>query len=86
LLIFETAIENRITNPSRDPVAPPVRSNCRRSTLPVVDHYIEFFERVEANFVPGGVIPPIATTDGLRFDRQPLPEERAALLACLRKL
>jgi hypothetical protein len=31
-------------------------------------------------------VPPVATTDGVSFDRQPLPEERAALLAYLRKL
>ena len=30
--------------------------------------------------------PPFATTDGMNFDRQPSPEERAALLAYLRKL
>jgi hypothetical protein len=32
------------------------------------------------------VMPPVASTDGVNFDRQPLPEERAALLAYLRKL
>ena len=32
------------------------------------------------------VVPPIASTDGVHFDRQPTPEERAALLAYLRKL
>lgn len=35
---------------------------------------------------PPGVVPPVASTDGINFDRQPLPEERAALLAYLRKL
>jgi hypothetical protein len=35
---------------------------------------------------PPGVVPPFATTDGVHFDRQPAPEERAALLAHLRKL
>ena len=52
----------------------------------MVDHYIEFFKRVEANWVAGTPIPPIATTDGVHFDRRPAPEERAALLAYLRKL
>ena len=33
-----------------------------------------------------GVVPPIATTDGVHFDRRPAPEERAALLAYLKKL
>ena len=35
---------------------------------------------------PSAVVPPIATTDGVNFDRRPAPEERAALLAYLRKL
>jgi hypothetical protein len=42
-----------------------------------------FFNRVKANQV---VPPPIATTDGVHFDRQPTVEEREALLAYLRKL
>ena len=56
------------------------------SPLPVVDRYIEFFKRVQANTAPGAPPPPVATTDGVHFDRRPLPEERAALLAYLRKL
>ena len=51
----------------------------------VVDHYIEFFKRVKAN-APPGVVSPVASTDGINFDRQPSPEEREALLAYLRKL
>jgi hypothetical protein len=31
-------------------------------------------------------VPPIATPDGVNFDRRPAPEERAALLSYLRKL
>jgi hypothetical protein len=46
---------------------------------------MEFFKRVQANAAPG-VVPPIASTDGVHFDRRPAPEERAALLAYLRKL
>jgi hypothetical protein len=52
----------------------------------MVDHYIEFFKRVRANYVPGTPVPPIATTDGVNFDRRPAAEEREALLAYLRKL
>ena len=48
-------------------------------------HYVEFFKRVQAN-APGGVPPPIATTDGVHFDRAPLPEELPALLAYLQRL
>jgi hypothetical protein len=51
----------------------------------VVDHYIAFFKRVEALAAPG-VVPPVASTDGVHFDRQPTLEERPALLAYLRKL
>ncbi len=36
--------------------------------------------------LPGLPPPPVASTDGINFDRQPRPEERAALLAYLRKL
>ncbi|HEV7836945.1 MAG TPA: hypothetical protein VGO75_02675 [Gemmatimonadaceae bacterium] len=49
----------------------------------VVDHYIEFFKRVQANVSPA---PPVASTDGVHFDRRPAPEEREPLLAYLRKL
>jgi hypothetical protein len=35
---------------------------------------------------PPGVAPPVASTNGVTFDRQPTPEERAPLLAYLRKL
>lgn len=51
----------------------------------MVDHYIEFFKRVQV-VAPPGVVPPVTTTDGVHFDRQPKPEERAALLAYLRRL
>jgi cytochrome c peroxidase len=63
--------------------APYFHNNSAASLEEVVDHYIQFFKRVQAlNAVP----PPVATTDGVHFDRQPAPEERAALLAYLRKL
>ena len=65
--------------------APYFHNNSAASLEDVVDHYIEFFKRVKANAAPGSV-PPVATTDGVNFNRQPRPEERAALLAYLRKL
>src|SRR3954467_14445151 len=65
--------------------APYFHNNSAASLEEVVDHYIELFKRVQANAAPG-VVPPIATTDGIHFDRRPAPEEREALLAYLRKL
>jgi cytochrome c peroxidase len=64
--------------------APYFHNNSAATLEEVVDHYIEFFKRVEANLAP--VAPPIASTDGIHFDRRPTLEERAALLAYLRKL
>ena len=66
--------------------APYFINNSAATLEDMVDHYIELFKRVEANFVPGNVVPPIATTDGLHFDRRPTLEERPALLAYLRTL
>jgi cytochrome c peroxidase len=65
--------------------APYFVNNSAATLEEVVDHYIEFFKRVQAT-APPGVVPPAASTDGVHFDRQPKPEERAALLAYLRKL
>ena len=65
--------------------APYFHNNSAATLEDVVDHYIEFFKRVKVN-APPGLVPPVATTDGVHFDRQPLPEEREALLAYLRKL
>ena len=65
--------------------APYFHNNSAATLEEVVDHYIEFFKRVKAN-APKGVVPPVASTDGVNFDRQPTPEEREALLAYLRKL
>jgi len=66
--------------------APYFHNNSAATLEDVVDHYIEFFKRVQVN-APANLIPPIITTDGVHVDR-PLtsPEERAALLAYLRKL
>jgi cytochrome c peroxidase len=65
--------------------APYFHNNSAATLEAVVDHYIEFFKFIQANAAPG-VAPPIASTDGVHFDRQPAPEERAALLAYLRTL
>jgi cytochrome c peroxidase len=65
--------------------APYFHNNSAATLEDVVDHYIAFFNRVEANWVPGTPIPPVATTDGLHFDRRPAAEERAALIAYLKR-
>jgi cytochrome c peroxidase len=65
--------------------APYFHNNSAASLEDVVDHYVEFFKRAQAN-APPGFVPPVASTDGLDFDRRPTPEERAALPAYLRKL
>jgi cytochrome c peroxidase len=66
--------------------APYFHNNSAATLEDVVDHYVQFFKRVQANAPPGGLPPPVATTDGVHFDRRPAPEEREALLAYLRKL
>jgi len=65
--------------------APYFHNNSAATLEDVVDHYIEFFKRVRVTAVLTAV-PPVASTDGVHFDRQPTPEERPALLAYLRKL
>jgi cytochrome c peroxidase len=65
--------------------APYFHNNSADTLEQVVDHYTEFFKRVQVN-APPGFVPPILSTDGVHFDRPPQPEERAALLAYLRKL
>jgi cytochrome c peroxidase len=65
--------------------APYFHNNSAATLGDVVDHYIEFFKRVKVN-APPGVVPPIASTDGIHFDRAPTPAERAALIAYLRTL
>lgn len=66
--------------------APYFHNNSAATLEEVVDHYIAFFAFVRANLPPDAPPPPIATTDGVNFDRAPKPEERKALLAYLRKL
>ena len=65
--------------------APYFHNNSADTLEAMVDHYVEFFKLVEAT-APPGVVPPVASTDGVKFDRKIVPEERAALLAYLRKL
>ena len=65
--------------------APYFHNNSANTLEDVLDHYDEFFKRVRV-VAPPGVVPPILSTDGVNFDRPPTPEERAALLAYLRKL
>jgi cytochrome c peroxidase len=65
--------------------APYFHNNSAATLEDVVDHYVQFFKRIEALAAPGAVSP-AASTDGVHFDRAPRPEERAALLAYLRTL
>jgi cytochrome c peroxidase len=65
--------------------APYFHTNSAATLQDVVNHYIELFKEIQATSPPG-VIPPVASTDGLHFDRAPKPEEREALVAYLRKL
>ena len=65
--------------------APYFHNNSAATLEDVVDHYIQFFKLVQATSPPG-VVPPVASTDGVNFDRIPKPEERDALVAYLRKL
>jgi cytochrome c peroxidase len=65
--------------------APYFHNNSADTLEDVVDHYMELFKEIEA-LSPPGLPPPVASTDGLHFDRAPTPAERPALLAYLRKL
>jgi cytochrome c peroxidase len=65
--------------------APYFHNNSAATLEDVVDLYIEFFKRVRT-LAPPGVVPPVASADGVHFDRQPLPDEREAVLAYLSKL
>jgi len=65
--------------------APYFHNNSAATLEEVVDHYTEVFKRAKA-IAPPGVVPPLLSTDGVHFDRPFVPEERAALLAYLRKL
>ncbi len=65
--------------------APYFHNNSADTLEEVVDHYIEFFKRVQV-ISPPGVAPPVASTNGVNFDRIPQPAERAPLLAYVRRL
>jgi cytochrome c peroxidase len=65
--------------------APYFHNNSADTLEQVVDHYIAFYRRAQA-LAPPGVVPPFTTTDGVNFDRQTLPEEKAALVAYLKTL
>ena len=65
--------------------APYFHNNSAATLEDVVIHYVEFFKRVRALAAPG-VVPPVASTNGIHFDRQPQPAEIEALLAYLKKL
>ena len=66
--------------------APYFHNNSAASLEAVVFHYVEVFKRIKANTPPGAPLPPPISTNGVDFDRIPLPEEIPALLAYLRKL
>jgi cytochrome c peroxidase len=65
--------------------APYFHNNSADTLEQVIEHYIAFYKRAQVT-APPGVVPPFTTTDGVHFDRQPLPEETAALLAYLKVL
>lgn len=65
--------------------APYFHNNSAETLEEVVDHYIEFFKYAQTLQAPGA-FPPVLSSDGATFDRIPKPEERAALLAYLRRL
>ena len=64
--------------------APYFHNNSAATLEDVVDHYTELFKRIRINNAPA--VPPVLSTNGIDFDRPFVPEERAALLAYLRKL
>ena len=66
--------------------APYFHNNSAATLEEVLDHYDAFFRRV-ARVLPAPNLPPILSSDGLVIDRGfVLPDERAALLAYLRRL
>lgn len=66
--------------------APYFHNNSAATLEDVIDHYMAFFTQLRVLTLPGAPPPPPTTTDGVHFDRAPLPEERRALLAYLRRL
>ena len=70
--------------------APYFHNNSAPTLEAVVDHYVELFRFIRATLPnplpPGFVLPPIVSSDGVHFDRQTTPAERAPLVAYLKKL
>jgi len=66
--------------------APYFHNNSADTLEDVIDHYMAFFTQLRVLTAPGAPLPAPTTTDGVHFDRAPLPEERQALLAYLRRL
>jgi cytochrome c peroxidase len=66
--------------------APYFHNNSADTLDEVFDHYVAFFQRAEVISRAQGVVLPVASTNGVTFDRIPLPAERKALLAYLRRL
>ena len=66
--------------------APYFHNNSAATLEEMVDHYTEFFKRVQALLPPGTRYPPVISTDGVTVDRPPVPAEIPALLAYLRRL
>jgi cytochrome c peroxidase len=66
--------------------APYFHNNSASNLDEVIDHYVAFFQRAEVISRAQGVVLPVVSTNGVTFDRIPRPEERAALLAYLRRL
>jgi cytochrome c peroxidase len=64
--------------------APYFHNNSAPTLEAVFDHYVEVFKFIKAT-APPGPPPPVASTDGINYDRQPLPSERAALVAYLKR-
>jgi cytochrome c peroxidase len=69
--------------------APYFHNNSAPTLEAVVDHYVELFRFIKFTLIglpPGVPLPLIVSTDGVHFNRQTLPSERAALVAYLKKL
>jgi cytochrome c peroxidase len=65
--------------------APYFHNNSAATLEDVVDHYREFFKRVETTRLPN-VVPPVLSTDGVHVDRPFAEAERLPLLAYLKTL
>jgi cytochrome c peroxidase len=64
--------------------APYFQNNSAPTLEAVFDHYVQVFRFIKAT-APPGPPPPVASTDGINYDRQPLPSERDALVAYLKR-